>query len=136
MPLRLAPPRVGFPHGHDPIGLAVRQRLEQDRAHHAEHRGGGADAERKRQQRWNREARRAQERAHAEPQVPHERVKVRFPSNVAHVIFDGFGAAHFSPSRAHGGVTRQPGRHLRLDRVVQVRTQLLVEITLGLASSR
>ena len=54
-----------LPHGHEPIGLAVRQRGQHDRTHDAEDGGRGADAERERQQGADGEARRAVEQADA-----------------------------------------------------------------------
>ena len=133
MPFRTVPPRFVSQIANTRSGW-VGQRLEKDRADHAEHSGGGADAERQRQQRGNREASRAQERAHAVLQIARECVDVRFPANVAHVVFDRFGAAHLGPSGAHGRVMRQAVRHLGFDGGVQVRAQFLVELSLDPAS--
>ena len=128
------PASVCFPNCQHSIGLVVGQRLEEDRADHAEHGGGGADAERQRQQRGNCEARRAQQRAHAVSQVARECVEVRFPANVAHMILDRFGAAYLGPGSAQGRVMRQAVRDLGFDGGVQVRAQFLVELALDPAS--
>ncbi len=54
------PPRVGFPHHDQASGIAERQRLEQHRVDDREDRRVRADAQRERQHRDRREARRAQ----------------------------------------------------------------------------
>ena len=77
---------VGFPHRHDPIGLAVRQRLQHHRAHHAEDRGGRADAEGQRHQRRRGKAGRPSQHASAMTEITDRVVEQRRPDLVARAL--------------------------------------------------
>ena len=63
------PSGIGFPDRDDTIGILIRQRLEHHAADDAQRRRGRANAERERQNGWNRKARGADERPQRKPQI-------------------------------------------------------------------
>ncbi len=63
--------RDGFPHDHQAIGIAVRQRLQDAAVQHREDRRVGADAEGQRRHGRQREHRVSQTESQGEPQVVH-----------------------------------------------------------------
>ena len=81
---RGVPRQIGFVDRHQLLGRGKRQRPKDHRAHHAEHRRVGADAEAERQDRGNGEGRRLPQRAACVEQVLPEMLNRRPAPRVAH----------------------------------------------------
>ena len=71
---RLAPGRVGFHDGHQPLGIREREPFEQYRIDHREHRGGRGDADGQRKSGDEGEAWSARERAAGDAERCHARI--------------------------------------------------------------
>jgi hypothetical protein len=65
-------PRVALPDNHDPLGIRIGQRAQDDAAHDAEDGRGRADPERKREHRGNRKARRSQKGSCGHAQIAND----------------------------------------------------------------
>jgi len=93
--------RVGHPDHRDPVGVRVRQRPQQHAAGHAEHGRAGADAERQRDDRHDREARAAAQDA--------ERV-----ADVVQQVLEAASAAHVVPGVLERGQVADAALRLTL----------------------
>src|ERR1700694_5111415 len=86
------------PDHHDPAGMRIRQRFEQDRVHRAENRRRSADAKRQREDRDRREAWRAQHVASAVAKIAKKAFNGRPPPDRAAVLFHQSYIPKFAPS--------------------------------------
>ena len=78
--------RVRLAEVHEPLAVAIGQRLEQRAAQQREHRGVRADAQRQREHDRDAEARRAPQAAKREPQVADELLEPARAARVAHLL--------------------------------------------------
>ena len=125
---------------HQAIGLRKRQRLEQHAVDDAEDRGVGADAERQRDDRGEREGRRGAKLsrgvADVVPEVVHD---VAPPLRGFDVAIDGADVAarvvevaEFLHGLRASRVGRVPERDERLDAHVEMKAELLVDVVADL----
>ena len=122
-------------HHHEGVGIGVAERLQEDRAHRAEHRGVGADAEAEDQHRGGAEAGRAPEAADAGPEVVPPRLEPAGAAAVAVRFLDRLDAAEAlarGPSRVLG---REPGGDEIAFRELEVRGDFGVELRVHLPAA-
>ena len=119
------------PDEHEPVGVAIRQRLEQHRAHDAEDRGVRADAERERDDHDGGEAGGRPETAPGVAEIEQERIEARSDAPLAHVFLDADDAAG-TAERRDGGAPRGLGAHapgqMAVDERLLGRADLLVQL--------
>ena len=125
---------------HEAIGLRKRQRLEQHAVHDAEDRGVGADAERERDDRGERERRCGAKLSHrvadVVPEVVHD---VAPPLRGFDVAIDGADVAarvvevsEFADGLSASRVGRVPERDEGVDAHVEMKAELLVDVVANL----
>ena len=106
--------RTPLPDHHQPIGLGVGQRAQHRRVGEREHRAVGADPERQRQYRDQREARRAFHLADGEPHVAAEVLEPLRDAHLAIPLSADVDARAFQPRHVTQVPDRQLARGLRV----------------------
>ena len=86
-----------IPDHHDPAGMRIRQRLEQNGIHRTEDRGAGADAQRQRECADGRKARTMAQPASGIAQIGEQSSDRILPSVRAHLFPEDRGVAEFQP---------------------------------------
>ena len=124
----------GAPDVHEPVRLAVRQRLQDDPVDDAEHRGGRADAERDGQRRGGGKAGRPPHQPHAVPQILHEGREQMHSSGLTAPL-DDLDAAERAPRRIARRVRRHAGGNVLVHQVIEVGLQLFGKLTIDGARS-
>ena len=106
------------------------QRPHEDAVDDAEHRDRRADAERERQDCGGRECWSVAQRPRGILEILEKVVDEPDTSGVAALFLALFDAADHQQRLAAGRVRRQAARHVRLDQMVDVKPQLLVELSI------
>ena len=118
-----------IPDHHDPAGVRVRQRFEQDGVHRAEDRRRGADSERQCEYGDRREARRTQHVACAIAQILDQRFHKIHASCLAALLFGPLHSAKLQPRPPQGF----PRRHAALNQVFRVSLHVKAQLRIHLA---
>ena len=119
-----------LPHLHQPIGVADRQRAQQQIVDEAEERRVGADAERQRQRDHGGERRTLQQHAQRIPDVLRQRVGHGDASLFAVGFAELLGAAEPPERDAARFVRRQPGAACLVHEQLEMGGQLFVELSI------
>ena len=117
------------------LGARVRERLEEDAAHHREEGGVGADAEREGHDRDGGEAGAAPEDAQAVAQVLEQRLDEADAARVAVLLLDRLDAAELEAGAPHRLVFAQAGAAVLVRLHLEVEAELLVELVLDGAAA-
>ncbi len=121
-------------HGHEPIGLGERERLQQHRVDDAEHRRRGADAEREGEHGDRGERRRAPQHAPAVPHVLPQHLEAGARADVTHFFLDLFRAAELHEGLPPRVIGRGAALDLLVDEHRERRLHLVVEVRVDAAA--
>ena len=127
------PLRERLPDAHDAPGVGIRQRPYQQAVDDAEHRGGGASAQREDEHHRGREAGRPPEAADGVAQVAPQVVEPAPAPHVARPLANRGGVAQPPTRRAQGFVLGDADVALTFALQLQVEPELLLQVLLGLA---
>ena len=127
--------RIGFEHPDDARGIPEGQRTEEHRAGEAEHRRAGADPDRQRGDRDNREHGVPGEGPDGIAEVLHRGVDERNTAMIAVMLLDLFGAAEAQCRRAPGLGRRHAATQVLADQKIEMRRHLAVEVVVETARS-
>ncbi len=119
---------VAIADGHEPLGIRIRQRAQEDGVDHGEDGGVGADAERQRDQRRGGEAGRAPQHAEAVAQVLPQHLEKRQAALIAPGLGNLRVAAELEPRGAprRGGI--EAARSVTLLEHLEMEAQLLAQL--------
>ncbi len=127
---------IGPLHADQAIRIGIRQRTEEDRVDEAEDGGVGADTERQREDRGERETGIAPQHAQRVADIPDERFDDGNPSLVADPFLGLFDTAELAERDAARIRLRQSAPQVIADTLVDVLPNLHVELSLDIRSTK
>ena len=122
--------RVVGPDERESARIAIRKRPKHHGVDDAEHRGVGADAERQRDDRDGREARRSAQATRGIAHILPDGFHGALPATPAHLRLRRPDASDLDTRRSLGSLARHSGAHFFVDGQLQVVPQLVVELLL------